>query len=82
MLRNMEAAQKKLYEQGLLSPYPLAQTEALLGNKPGALRLLAKAYEKHDELTVNAGTDPLLNSLRGEPAYRELLARLTFPAPN
>lgn len=82
MLRNVQAAQKKLYEQGLLSPYPLAETDALLGDKQEALRLLTKAYERHDERAVGIGTDPSLKSLEGEPAYKELAARVAIPAIN
>jgi len=82
MLRNMQAVQRKLYEQSLGSPYLLAQTDALLGDKQEALHLLTKAYEQHDERAVGLGTDPRLKSLLGEPAYKELVAKLAFPAHN
>lgn len=82
MLKSMQGAQKKLYERGQLSPYALAQTDALLGDKQGALQLLKTAYEKHDERTVDASTDPIFNILRNEPAYKEIVARLALPAHN
>lgn len=79
MLRSEQSVEKTLYQRGSLSPYALAQTDALLGEKQEALRLLALAYEKHDEHAVNAATDPSLNCLHDDPAYRDLVAKLAFP---
>jgi DNA-binding winged helix-turn-helix (wHTH) protein/Tfp pilus assembly protein PilF len=76
LLRSILALQNKLYEQGSISPYSLAQTEAIFGNKQEALRLLTIAYQKHDENTVGIAADPTLGSLHEEPAYKDLVARL------
>jgi DNA-binding winged helix-turn-helix (wHTH) protein/Tfp pilus assembly protein PilF len=79
MLRSMQIVQRKLYEQGSESPYLLAQTDALLGDKQEALRMLTKAYEQHDERAIGLGADPWLKSLQGELAYKELVAKLALP---
>jgi DNA-binding winged helix-turn-helix (wHTH) protein/Tfp pilus assembly protein PilF len=80
MLRNMLAMQQKLYERGLESPYFLAQTTALLGNKQEALQYLKVAYDKHDDSVVQMKNDPAFISLQDDPDYQELIARLGFPA--
>jgi DNA-binding winged helix-turn-helix (wHTH) protein/Tfp pilus assembly protein PilF len=82
MLQSMRALQKTLYERGLVSPYRLAQTDSLLGNKQEALGYLKLAYDKHDESTVQLETDRTLKSLHDEPEYKELVARLNFRARN
>lgn len=79
MLRNMLAMQQKLYERGLQSPYSLAQTNALLGNKQEALKYLKIAYDKHDDPVVQMKNDFAFVTLQDDPDYRELIARLGFP---
>src|SRR5450631_1212980 len=80
MLQNMQASQEKLYQRGLQSPYALAQTYSLLGNGPEALRYLKIAYEKRDESMVQLETDSAFTSLHDEPAYKDLIEKLGFPA--
>jgi DNA-binding winged helix-turn-helix (wHTH) protein/Tfp pilus assembly protein PilF len=80
MLRNMLALQKKLYESGLQSPYSVAQTDSLLGNKQDALQYLKIAYDKHDDSMVHLESDPAFTSLNHEPAYQDLVAKLKFPS--
>ena len=80
MLQNLRAMQMKLYEQGLQSPFSLAETNSLLGNKQEALQYLKIAYDKHDEAMVRVDTDTALNALHDEPAYKDLLARLSVPS--
>ncbi len=80
MLQNLQLLQKKLYEQGALSPYPLARTCSLLGDKREALRYLKVAYDQHDDNLVGMADEPDFQILRDEPAYKELAARFNFPA--
>jgi DNA-binding winged helix-turn-helix (wHTH) protein/Tfp pilus assembly protein PilF len=82
MLRNTQAEQKKLYASGSLSPFVLARTDALLGDKQEALRLLAVAYQKHDENAISIASDASFSSLHDEPAYKDLVTRLNFTAQN
>jgi DNA-binding winged helix-turn-helix (wHTH) protein/Tfp pilus assembly protein PilF len=80
LLQNVRAMQGKLYARGLQSPYLLAETDSLLGNKQEALQYLKIAYDKHDDGMVRIESDPELNSLHNEPAYKNLIATLGFPA--
>jgi len=82
MLRNTLALQKKLYESGLQSPYFVAETDSLLGNKQEALQYLKVAYDKHDDSMVRLESDPAFSNLTHEPAYRDLVAKLGFPTRN
>ena len=82
MLQSMRTLQKSLYDHGLLSPYRLAQTDSVLGNKKEALDYLKIAYEKHDESKVQLESDRTLKPLHDEPEYKNLAARLNFPARN
>jgi DNA-binding winged helix-turn-helix (wHTH) protein/Tfp pilus assembly protein PilF len=82
MLQNMRAMQGKLYARGLQSPYLLAETDSLLGNKEEALQYLKIAYDKRDEGMVHLEGDPALNNLHHEPEYNHLVARLGFPGRN
>ncbi len=79
MLRNILALQKTLYDGGLQSPYSLARTTALLGNKQEALQYLKVAYDRHEDSMVHLEFDPAFANLQHEPAYRDLVAKLAFP---
>ena len=81
MLQNMRDLQKKLYDRGLQSPYALAQTDSLLGNKQEALE-----YLQHRLRQARRGNQSKSRPTRhsttciDDPAYKELIARLGFPA--
>jgi DNA-binding winged helix-turn-helix (wHTH) protein/Tfp pilus assembly protein PilF len=79
MLQTLEDQQKKLYDRGSLSPYPLALTDSLLGNKQEALRYLKIAYDQHDDNLVEVPSERGFDKLHDDPAYKELMARFTFP---
>jgi DNA-binding winged helix-turn-helix (wHTH) protein/Tfp pilus assembly protein PilF len=74
--------QTKLYEQGKLSPYWAAQTEARLGNTRDALKHLTLCVQSHDELMLNLGGDQGFASLHGDPTFEQLLARIGLPPTN
>jgi len=76
------AEQRKLYEQGKLSPYLAAQTEARLGNKREAIRYLTICIQAHDEWVLNVRDDQEFASLHGEPAFQQLLAKIGLPLIN
>ena len=82
MLRNTLGLQKKLYESGMQSPYSVAETDSLLGNKQEALEYLKVAYDQHDNSIVHMESDPAFSNLHHEPAYQDLVAKLGFPARN
>jgi Tfp pilus assembly protein PilF len=82
MLESMLQVEKRYYAQRLVSPFVVAQTCALLGNKVEALQYLKAAYDQHDELLLWIENYPALNSLHDEPAYRDLLERMNLPVEN
>jgi DNA-binding winged helix-turn-helix (wHTH) protein/Tfp pilus assembly protein PilF len=74
--------QRKLYEQGKLSPYLVAQTEARLGNKREAIRYLTICIQSHDEWVLNLRDDQEFVSLHGDPAFKQLLTKIGLPPVN
>ena len=74
--------QKKMYEQGKLSPYYVAQTEARLGNQREAIRYLSICVQSHDEVVLNLIDDQGFIGLHGDPAFRQLLAKIGLPLVN
>ena len=71
--------QKKLYEQGKVSPYFAAQTYARLGNRRESVRYLTICIQSHDEHMVNLNADQTFASLHGDPAFEQLLAKIGLP---
>ena len=75
--------QRKLYEQGKLSPYWVAQSEARLGNTSEALKYLTMCVQSHDEVLLNLiSSDPGLTRLHGDPNFEQLLVRIGLPPVN
>ncbi len=62
---------------GLLSL--IAASLALLGETEEAMTWLERAYEERDPLLLTAKTDPLLDPLRSDPRFQDLLRRIGFP---
>ena len=52
MLQAVLEQQKKLYDQGIFSPYFLAETCAIMGSKQEAVQYLKLAYAKRDRKSV------------------------------
>jgi DNA-binding winged helix-turn-helix (wHTH) protein/tetratricopeptide (TPR) repeat protein len=71
--------QTKLYERGLLSPYFLAVTCSLQGNKQEALRYLKTAHDRHADGLFQIETDHAFDHLHNEPAFRQLVADVGLP---
>jgi len=71
--------QTKLYERGLLSPYVLAVTCSLQGNKQEALRYLKTAHDRHADGLFQIETDPSFHNLHNEAAFRQLVAEVGLP---
>jgi DNA-binding winged helix-turn-helix (wHTH) protein/Tfp pilus assembly protein PilF len=71
----------KLYEQGKLSPYYVAQSNARLGNTREAMRYLTICVQSHDGLALNLKQDQSFASLRGDPAFAQLMTILGLPPP-
>ena len=74
LLESLRQQETKLYERGLSSPFLLAATCSLLGNKQEALRYLKIAYDQHDDEVPGMASQHAFDNLHNEPAFRRLLA--------
>lgn len=72
--------QKRLYDQGTLASYWVAQTENRLGKTQDALRHLEICAESHDDMFLLLREDTTFNNLRNNPVFQQLLARQSLPA--
>jgi len=61
--------------------YQIAQIYALRGDKNKAFEWLQIAFKDRDAGMLSLLVDPLLRSLRDDPRYKTLLAKLGLPAP-
>jgi DNA-binding winged helix-turn-helix (wHTH) protein/tetratricopeptide (TPR) repeat protein len=71
--------QTKLYARGQSSPYDLAETYSLLGNKAEALRYLKLAYDQHVENVTGMACNHAFDTLHNEAAFRKMLADVGLP---
>jgi DNA-binding winged helix-turn-helix (wHTH) protein/Tfp pilus assembly protein PilF len=78
MFENMFHEQQKLYDQGKLSPYVLAETCARLRDKPDTLRYLIAARDRHDEGVTQVGSNHLFDFVQDDPAFQEIVTQLGF----
>jgi tetratricopeptide (TPR) repeat protein len=66
-------------ENSRMRSYDLATFAAELGQKDKAFALLNEAYDKHDQFILFLKIDPLMDPLRSDPRFAELLKKLGFP---
>ncbi len=64
---------------GAADPYSMALRYALSGDKVRAIRELDHAYESHSVMMPLVKVDPAFTSLRGEPAFEALVAKVGIP---
>jgi eukaryotic-like serine/threonine-protein kinase len=74
--RAMIDAVQALVQRQFVSPYGIASYYAVIGDHARALDWLGKAYAERDGTLVWLKVHPRLDGLRGEPRFRELLARM------
>ena len=79
LLEQQLREQKKFYEQGMLSPYWLAQTANRLGNTQEALQYLQVCGQRHDDALLMIEDDTTLRNLRESPVFQQLLAKTGMP---
>jgi TolB-like protein/Tfp pilus assembly protein PilF len=70
---------EKLKGQYEHKPYSTARIYAQLGDKEQAFAWLEKAYEKHDGSLFYLKAEPLLDPLRSDPRFDDLLRRMNIP---
>ena len=80
MFESMLEEQKKLYAEGLLPAYDLAQTYAFLGNKSEALAYLQLAYDHHESGLTSIRNNLAFEDLHGDLAFRNLVKQVGLPA--
>ena len=66
------------HNQGL--DYQVAQVYAVRGEKEKAFEWLQIAFDHHDTGMLALLVEPLLKSLRDDPRYKALVAKMNFPA--
>ncbi len=69
---------KELSTQRYVSPFSLGIIHAGLGAKEQALACFEKAYRERSWSLFWANINPLLDNLRAEPRFRNLIGRITF----
>ena len=67
---------KALAQKEFVSPYGIASYYAVTGDNDRALDWLERAYSERDGTLVWLKVHPRLDGLRGEPRFRDLLARM------
>jgi TolB-like protein/Tfp pilus assembly protein PilF len=65
--------------KSFVSPYWIAANYADLGDKDHAFEWLETAYKEHDGGIVSIPTDFMLDNLRTDPRYAELVRKIGFP---
>lgn len=74
LLRQMEKAP----QHGLEPNMQLASVAAAVGDSRKALRYLERSYEQRQTSLLYIGVDPLMDPLRGDPGFRELLNKMNL----
>jgi TolB-like protein/Tfp pilus assembly protein PilF len=69
---------RELSKREHVSPYHIAKIYAALGEKDKALEQLEKAYEIEDPGMVYLKIDPLIDSIRTESRFKELMKKVGF----
>lgn len=80
------AAAKKIAErlerqakQSYVSPLLFARVYVALGEKERAIEWLEKGYENREETSAWLNSEPVFDSLRSEPRFKELVRRIGLP---
>jgi tetratricopeptide (TPR) repeat protein len=78
--RDAEAALKELIEKSAKdSAFQIAEVYVYFGESDKAMDWLERAYQQHDSGLTLLKVDPLLNNLRQNPRYIQLLEKMQLP---
>ena len=77
--RTILADIENLSQHEYISPYHAALINLGLGNKEKAIDLLERAADQHYPWVVHYNVEPVLDALRDEPRFKQLLRRLGLP---
>jgi DNA-binding winged helix-turn-helix (wHTH) protein/TolB-like protein/Tfp pilus assembly protein PilF len=75
LLRELEELSKQRY----VSPADIGVLYGDLGEKDEAFQWLGKAYDERSNFLINLKVDPALDSLRSDPRFAALAARIGLP---
>jgi tetratricopeptide (TPR) repeat protein len=76
----VDLAQRKANAE-YVSPFQVALSYTHLGDKDHAFEWLNTAYKEHDAFLIGVRVDPILDPLRSDPRYVELIRKMGFPQP-
>jgi serine/threonine-protein kinase len=79
LLKGLYAKQKEYYLAGKLWGTTLARTCVLMGRRQEALQLLETAFAHHEIGVLGMLSTPALLTLRDDPRYKTLAAKIHFP---
>ena len=84
--RTVEARQildelTELAKQKYVAPYFFAGIHIGLGENDRAMEYLQKCYEEHSHWLIYLHLDPIMDDLRDNPDFQDLLRRVGLPAP-
>ena len=68
-------SQASTLREGYVPPYRIALAYVNLGEKDTAFRSLQKAYQEKDPQLGNMKVDPMLDPIRSDKRYTELLSK-------
>src|SRR6266566_2335726 len=66
----------ELSKHSYVSSYSIAESYMRMGEKQKAFEWLEKAYEEHDSGLVSLAVEPMFESLRTDPRFKEILRRM------
>jgi eukaryotic-like serine/threonine-protein kinase len=70
---------KNLSKEKYVPPHSIAIIYVGLGERDQAFRWLEKSYEERSGRMVELGVDPMMDSLRSDPRFQDLLRRVGLP---
>jgi tetratricopeptide (TPR) repeat protein len=76
MLTALLEGQRRLHAEGREPFVALAATEAMLGDRPAALRLIEQSLERREPAILGLRVDPAFRTLHGDPAFERLIRRV------
>ena len=79
LLATLSTEQKKLYDRGQLSPFFLAMTYSIMGNKQEAVSYLKIAYKQRVDGIIQIESDHAFDNLSRDPDFRNMLADAGLP---
>jgi tetratricopeptide (TPR) repeat protein len=65
---------------GLIVPYRLAAVYVALGDKDQAIEWLKKEYQDRGNWMTQLKVDPVMDPLRSDPRFQDLMRRMKFPS--